>query len=543
VTDPRESSTDKPALVEIGRAGYRRHGNWISDEPNRHLAGATGAKIFREMADNEAGISGALLAFETMLAQTSWEVRPRPKDDRPEAARVAAFVEEARLDLDTPWRDFLGELFSAATYGWSYLEVVYKIRRGSSSDPMLRSRHDDGAIGWRGFMPRAQGSFHEWRFNETTGQATGWVQRPSPDFLPRYLPLDKGILFHVRPRAGNPEGRSLLRGAYVEYYFAKRLRELEGIGATNDLAGLPIMEVPPALFSVNATPDQLAMRRMFETMLPKIQRGEYEGVVLPSELDPGTNTPTGYKFRLMQSGGRRPIDVHEIIKRHEQREMMALLSEVFLLGMDSGGSRALGDVKQSMHARALQGVMDRICDVFSSIEIPRLLSLNGIDPSLAPVLTHGDLDEDSIADMAAAISTLANSGGLSFDEADEQHFRERLKLPVKQRGAAAGAPSLRLVPPLDDAEAQLGEDRDAGADGEKVADTMPTGVQIEQARAIVGDVALGNLPRASGIEFLVSMVRLGRAEAEAIMGDIGRSFRLAPPGGEAGAIAAPRSEP
>ena len=68
-----------------------------------------------------------------------------------------------------------------------------------------------------------------------------------------------------------------------------------------------------------------------------------------------------------------------------------------------------------------------------------------------------------------------------------------------------------------------------GSDEPKVADTGYTGVQVTAAMSIVERVALGDLPRHSGVEMLVEFFQLEKERAEAIMGAVGNTFSVEKP--------------
>ncbi|MCE2604181.1 hypothetical protein LH384_34385, partial [Pseudomonas aeruginosa] len=55
---------------------------------------------------------------------------------------------------------------------------------------------------------------------------------------------DRALHFVTKSRKNNPEGRSVLRGAYRAWYFKRRIQEIEGIGLERDLAGFPVLTAP-----------------------------------------------------------------------------------------------------------------------------------------------------------------------------------------------------------------------------------------------------------------------------------------------------------
>lgn len=79
-----------------------------------------------------------------------------------------------------------------------------------------------------------------------------------------------------------------------------------------------------------------------------------------------------------------------------------------------------------------------------------------------------------------------------------------------------------------------------GGTAEKAADTALNGAQVTAAQGIVESVALGNLPRSTGVSMLVTFFNIPNAVAENLMGDVGRGFE---PTGDQEQAPPPSSEP
>lgn len=425
----------QPALAEAGATGLNtsRDGR-ILEEWLPQLSGKKAVQVYREMADNDASISAAMYLLEMLVRQVDWSMASSQPTESAEQA--AEFIESCMGDMTNTWADFISEVMTMCVFGWSFFEINYKYRRGDSENRYFNSKYSDGKVGWRSLAVRGQDSLDRWDLDED-GTILGMWQRPAPSYLLKYIPIEKALLFRMRSHKNNPEGRSLLRGAYKSYYYLKRIQSIEAIGVERDLAGLPVMQVPPEIMHPNASSAQKAIRTNMENMVQKIKRDAYEGVVLPSEtsLD---GTPTGYKLSLLASGGRRPIDVDAIVKRYESRIMMSFLSEMLLLGQDSVGSWALADSKTNILAMSIGAMLDSVVDVINRNAIPRLCAYNGIPEEDYPVLTHGDMESPDLVQLGSFIAQATSSGVLVPDESLEQHVREMAGLPTKD----AGAPSV-----------------------------------------------------------------------------------------------------
>ena len=67
---------DKYDFQEIGTSGLQQTGGWIIDEFIPDLRGIRGAKIYREMSDNDPVIGAMLFAIERLILNIDWDVEP-----------------------------------------------------------------------------------------------------------------------------------------------------------------------------------------------------------------------------------------------------------------------------------------------------------------------------------------------------------------------------------------------------------------------------------------------------------------------------------
>ena len=432
----------QPPLAEHGATGLKEYAGRVLEEWLPQLTGKKKVQAYREMSDNNASISAGMYLLEMLVRQVKWEVEP--VDDTPQAAAAAEFVDTCRGDMQGTWQEFISEVMTMCIYGWSFFEVNYKIRHGDMHNPIFHSKYNDGRVGWRSLAIRGQDSLERWEITEE-GVILGMYQRPAPTYTERFIPIEKALLFRTRSHKNNPEGRSLLRGAYKSYYYLKRIQSIEAIGIERDLAGLPIMQVPPEIMHPNASAAQKAIRENMEELVQKIKRDAYEGVVLPAETSID-GTPTGYKLSLLSAGGRRPVDVDTIVKRYESRILMSFLAEMLLLGQDKVGSFALADSKTSILAMSIAALLDSVTDVINREAIPKLCGYNGIAREHVPELRRGDMETPDLAALGAFIQQATGSGALVPDESLEQHIRVVAGLPTKD----PEAPSvLELPDPFD----------------------------------------------------------------------------------------------
>ena len=469
----------KPDLEELGSTGLRRSGGTVYEEFLTNLRGIRGARVYREMADNDPTIGSMLFAIEKVVTRLEWRVDPysdssKDGDVSPEDKEVADFVESCLNDMSDSWDQTLSQILSMLIYGYSYNEIVYKVRQGDSKDAKRRSKFDDGKIGWRKLPIRAQETLFRWEI-DVDGGIQAMVQSDPSSGGTHIIPIEKALLFRTTTAKNNPEGRSILRNAYRPWFFKRRIEEIEAIGIERDLAGLPVAYVPPEYLSSNATPSQQAVLASITSIVQNVKRNEQEGVVMPAMYDEAGHKV--FDLQLLSSGGSRQFDTDKIIQRYDQRMAMSILSDFILLGHDRVGSYALGATKMDLWSMAVDSIAKNISEVMNQYAIPRLLKLNGMDVSRSPFLTYGEVSHVDLTEISDFVTKLAQAGVLMPDPKLEDYLRELAGLPPAEHdGQSFG------MPPMPEGAATSGADQfDAPPAGEEL--DIPEG-----AEALDGDL-------------------------------------------------------
>jgi phage gp29-like protein len=412
----------KDEFIELGSSGLRRSGGTITEEFLANLQGVKGFKVYREMRDNDPVIGAMLYAIDKVITRLEWHVEG---DDE----RTAVFVQECLDDMSDSWDATLQNILSMLVYGWSFHEIVYKIRGGLTDDARTSSRFKDHRIGWRKWPVRAQETLQEWMIDERGG-IQGMVQiDPSGGGLHR-IPIEKALLFRTTTNRNNPEGYSLLRNAYRPWFYKRRIEEIEAVGIERDLAGLPMAFVPPEYLMNTANPAQKAVLQAITDIVQNVKRNEQEGIVFPAAYDEQGNRV--FDLQLLSASGGRQFDTGAVIQRYDQRIAMSLLSDFLLLGSDRVGSFALGTAKIDLWTLAVDSIAKTIAEVVNQYAIPRLLTLNAMRTDKLPYLTYGQVSSVELSDVADYVSKLVGVGAIMPDPQLEEHLRQLGDLPDSQ---------------------------------------------------------------------------------------------------------------
>lgn len=407
---------NKPVnFKQLGSTGLRRHGPYIYEEFLPELRWPRAGKIYQEMSDNDPVIGSILYLAEMLIRGTSWDVKAASQ--KPEDVAAAEFLKSCMDDMEMSWANVISEILSMLAYGFSFHEVIYKVRRGPNErNPKYRSKHTDGKIGWRAIPVRSQTSIYEWIYNEDN-ELTGVVQIAEPNYKQVVIPMSKGLLFRTRVSRDNPEGKSLLRNAYRPWFFKKHFEEIEGIGIERDLAGFPVLTAPENLdLWNNDDPTMVALRARAEELVASVRRDSEEGILLPY----------GWELKLLTSGSSRQIDIGSTIERYDNRIAVTLLSDIILLGSKSG-SFALADTKQSMLAASLQAQVLNIADVFNSHAVPQLFRYNNFNVEELPKIVPGQIQTPSLKEIALVMRSMGLD--ISGDIKLQNYIRYLLGMP------------------------------------------------------------------------------------------------------------------
>jgi hypothetical protein len=422
--------------MTLGTTGLKENSGYISEEFLVRLRGMNGVRTYNEMWNNSPIIGAALNVIETLVTQTPWRIDPADESD--EAKAEAEDTEGALTDMSHTWEEFISEVLSMLVFGWSYFEMVYKIRRGATRDPRTRSKFDDGKWGWRKIEIRGQEILDRWQFDDEGG-LDGMHGMDSYKGTKWFVPIEKALLFRTKFYKGNPEGVSLLRPAVIPYWFVKRIPQFEAIGIERELAGMPVMEVPLEILAADANSADATIRTQCEDFVTSVRRDERYGGLVPAERDVD-DKPTGYVFKLMTTGGSRQIDTDKVVKRHESRMLMVFLAQFLILGQDKVGTQSLGTTFVELFGKALSSTMDKIASVFNRYAIRRRQQLNGKPEELDPVLVHGEVAAPDLEKIGKFLTALTAAGIDLTDEATQRKLREIAKLPIVDEHLPEGMP-------------------------------------------------------------------------------------------------------
>lgn len=412
-----KTTKGKPSYSEIGSTGLHYSSGYVYEEFLPKLRWPRAGDIYLEMSSNDPVITAILLCARQLVRNVTWSVEDA--SDSPEDKAAGEFLRECMEDMSTPWTSTIDDILSFFEYGWSYNEIVYKHRTGKVGRGH-NSKYSDGRIGWHKIVGRSQRTLESWKIDEKTGSILGMNQYTEKGTV--FIPIEKALLFRTTTARNNPEGKSLLRGAYRPWYFKKHIEEVEGIGIERDLAGLPVVTAPEGVdVWSNDNPKAVETRADALKLVSSIRRDRNEGVLMPF----------GWTLELLSSGSSRQFDTSAVINRYDQRIAITMLADIVMLGADKVGSFALANVKQSMLGACLDALMSNVVDIFNTIAIPRLFALNTFNITKYPQMKISKVVAPDTDKIANYISKLSGAKMPLFPDVDlENYLRSLVNFPA-----------------------------------------------------------------------------------------------------------------
>jgi hypothetical protein len=459
---------EAPTLFgEIGGTGLKIYSGTVSEEFLASLDSTAGIRTYSEMRDNSDIVGAFIWAIRQLVRGTQWRIES--PDDTGEHSQMSDLLMSSIDDMSHTWQEFMDEVLSMIVFGWSMHEIVLKKRNGRTFDPDTSSRYRDNMIGIAKLPIRAQETLLRFHTDPNLPEKIlGMEQQIPTDGRTRIIP--RGKLLHFRPSAykGNPLGRSMLRNAYVAYYYSKKIQEIEAIGVERDLTGIPVVYAPSRLFKKSPSPDDVAILGRLRQIVASIRQDTHKGILMPAERDSSGNLL--FDLKLLSTGGSRQFDTDKIARRYDQKIATSVLADFLVLGHNSVGSFALSNNKTSLFLSSIVAVMDAIEQTLNRELVPVLMRVNGWqNEDEVPAFRHGGATDIDSTTMVEILTKLSAAGMPLFpDPVLEDSIRERFNLPK------ASAESTKIVG---------SEDGSSGTDGEDKKDEKPEAEKDEKPEA------------------------------------------------------------
>jgi len=400
---------------EQGYIGLNHINGIVLEEARKELRWPQSVKTYKKMMYDPT-IAAANNVIDIMLGRVNWKFVPPDKKNK-KAVQAADFLNWCMNNMqDQTWSEFINEVGSYRIYGYHISEKVYgRVKEGKY----------EGSYHWRKLATRSQDTVYKWLFDNNGRELIGFEQSltqltnaaqgmplkgVSGGVIP--IPRNKFMLFRYGTRRSNPEGASLLNGAYIPWKFKSIIEEYEAVGVAKDLGGIPQLGIDVGWLSKAAedpNSQEAAVIAQLERDAANLHAGSQTHIIMPIAYNQSGKPLFEFKIVGVEGGGKQ-YDTDDIIKRKQNEILMLYLADVLKLGNDGSGSFALSESKNDLLALAIEKHLKLIADVINNDLVPQTLIINGmfLDKEDMPKLTYSDLDEVDYDNFSKLIQRVAS---------------------------------------------------------------------------------------------------------------------------------------
>jgi hypothetical protein len=391
------------AFREMGSSSPSPWTNWLRREHNQQLRGERALETYMKMKRSSGAIRGALRLFKTPIVGARWYVEPgstgysksEPKKRNVKIAK--RFHQMLFEDMSRGWNEVLTEALLCADYGYYMFEKVFM-------------EYDDGFLGWKKLAPRHPMDVQEWIYDVNGGPAAVRM-RSDKSAEGIVIPISKLLVFPFDIEGGDMCGTSLLRSAYMHWYYIDTLYKIDAIQKERHGIGVPIIKLPPGF----SDPDKL----LADQIGRNLRTNERAHIVLPSNWE--------ILFAKLEG---QPVNALESAQHHLEQVYNSILAP-FAVGGD------MDDKKNSLFMKSTKYVANGVSEVINSYGFAQLSKMNYVRQPAVPKLCARRIGEwDDLRTLSFALRNLIGAGVIVPDDPLEAAMREEFDLPLADKDTA-----------------------------------------------------------------------------------------------------------
>ena len=392
--------SSRTLLPPSGATGLKYRGGMIYDEYLMQLRPwLNAAKMYLQMRDDVL-IGTLLSAIKLPILAAGVTVLPADEQSPgDEAAADWLFENLHRMECQS-WNSHMEDMLEAIDFGFSIGEVVLEKRK-------------DGRLWIENISPRGQETLYKWDFDDN-GRATTFIQRNPNNGEMLEIPLSRCVHVVYNGRAGNPQGRSLLRSLYRPYRMTHDMENMEAIGMEHDIGGMPIAQIKEGI-DISSS-DRTTLEEGLEAM--RVDEAMY------------LIAPAGVEVKPYQ-GGTKLFDWSKVIERKKKEMLGRMFAQFLKLGMDKVGTQALVQGTKDFFGLGLKSVQTMLEEAWNDQLVRYLFAFNTFAGMTEyPRIVCNPIGADAIDTMAKTYAQLVGVKAMTPLDEDEDMFREMLSLPT-----------------------------------------------------------------------------------------------------------------
>lgn len=407
---------------EVGATGSLwLQGILVGEEYNPDLTGEKALKVYDKMWRSDGQIAALLQVLTLPILRAKKQIIPASDD--PVDLGIARMVHDNLFGgMRQTWQEHLRfALLGMLRDGFAVEEKVY----GLVDTPNLQD--DDGAvipvrqpgvppgkhIALLKLAPRLSKTIYRWYPNadDELDRLQQRVWRVNQDGLGGeyefpVIPGWKLVVYTHQKEGNNWFGVSVLRPAYMHWWYKNNLLRIDALAAERGGVGIPTWKEPP-----NAEKTQ---RDIAAAVGQSIHAGAKDYIL----------EPFGWDFRF--ESVPRTLDVLPSVQYHDMQIARSMLAQ--FMNLDKSGLYNVNTDFSSFFLQSLQAVAHYLEEQHNRYIIRPLVDLNFVTDRY-PTLSIAEMDKRDVSRMLPGLANLYKNGGLTNNASTENALRAILGLP------------------------------------------------------------------------------------------------------------------
>lgn len=394
--------------TEIGNTGLslKSVSGKIEEDLSKLWKGKKKKDFISEMKANDPYVNAWINAKNAIALKPDWGVKPKDGTDEKNTQKAQEYADLIKTmlfeDMGTTFNSFILNSITMAEYGFALSEIVLKKRNGKTDNPMTSSLYQDGLFGIAKLAPRWQNSITKWDIDNNGNIENVYQKGNFADDIK--IPYKKVLHFVMNGYNGNPEGESVLRGAFSSYYNKKNIERIQRETFERGFQGILDIQVPPRYLSKKVSSmEAMEVRKNLEAFMKNVKQGKEAGIIRPFSKD--------FVIELIQGKTGTGLDPDKMIDRYNTEIVLCLLSDSFM-GKNKVYQGSSGEqTKTKLYKSFIGIILDEIKEQVNKKLIPMLFEVNNLDSELMPYLDYGNLDDLDLQAVSWFIQSVAKTAG------------------------------------------------------------------------------------------------------------------------------------
>ena len=396
-----------------------------TSEYHPYLQGTNGVRVYDRMQREDGQVGGVLDMLKQPIKACRWFVDCENEEvrdfltanlglDRNGGVSATAVDGEGQVSGDDSlitmsidFERFIRESITCLEFGFSLFEKTFELR----SDGKLHLRQ-------LGFRPQVSIDGFNCEDQDPDFRSVEQVIELYPKKETINIPREQCVYFGPNTVGHDYWGMSVLRRAYMHWFFKSELYQIDGIAHDRFGVGVPYSKYPP-----RASDEDL--KRMGQ-ILKNLSSHEQSYVQIPGD---GGSGKGGWEVGFLGLDANGRIDPLPSIEHHNNGIAKSVLVLFMDIGSSQTGSRATSMTLSDVFYHGLVGYVNHIKYGINRQIIAPLLAYNY--PGVEAMVDYNNLRRQSLTELSTNLSKLGSQGFITPDRETEEHLRGLAEMPTQ----------------------------------------------------------------------------------------------------------------